>query len=343
MEGGAAELARRLAENAEAVCRFYLSNGVREGRLWRVGDVRNTPGRSMYVRLTADGAGRRAGKWSDAATGEHGDLLDIIRESCGLGEFRDVLAEARHFLRLPRQDRPPPTPATPAAQAAPHAAQRLFAASRPVRGTLAEIYLRARGIVLSPADQRALRFHPRCFYRLDEAAPKRTCPAMIACVTDAASAVTGVHRTWLRSPSGASAQPAVMDRRALGVLLGQGVRFGEAGEIAAAGEGIETTLSLRCALPTLPLIATLSAAHLGALLFWPGLRRLYVARDDDDAGDRAFARLAERGADAGVEIIGLRSERDDFNSDLCARGSGHVRDRVRAQLARADARLFADR
>ena len=46
------DLARRLARNAEAVCRHYLSNGRREGRYWRVGDVHNTPGRSLFVRLT---------------------------------------------------------------------------------------------------------------------------------------------------------------------------------------------------------------------------------------------------------------------------------------------------
>ena len=39
------------ARDAEAVCRHYLSNGRREGRYWLVGDVRNTPGRSLFVRL----------------------------------------------------------------------------------------------------------------------------------------------------------------------------------------------------------------------------------------------------------------------------------------------------
>ncbi len=330
----ASDIARRLAESAEAVCRHYLSNGVREGRVWRVGDARNTPGRSMYVRLAPDGAGRRAGKWSDAATGEHGDLLDVIRESRGLTDFRDVLAEAVRFLALPRPDPSPRAPHQPAPQGSPEAARRLFAASRPIRGTLGDAYLRARGIVLSRDDQRPLRLHPRCFYRLDEAAPKQAFPAMIARVTDAAGAVTGVHRTWL-SPQ---TPPAVLDRRALGRLLGHGVCFGPAGAVAAAGEGIETTLSLRGALPALPLIAALSAAHLGALLFWPGLRRLYVARDTDAAGEHAFERLSARGGEAGVEIIGLQPLRDDFNSDLCARGPDHVRDLVRAQLARADAR-----
>jgi len=51
MSRDASELARRLAREAEAVCRHYLSNGKREGRYWLVGDVENTPGRSLFVRL----------------------------------------------------------------------------------------------------------------------------------------------------------------------------------------------------------------------------------------------------------------------------------------------------
>src|SRR5690554_3640689 len=105
MHDAAADLARRLAGQAEAVCRAYLSNGRREGRYWMVGDVRNTPGRSMFVRLTGPESGKgAAGKWTDAATGEHGDLLDVIRECCGLDDFKDVADEARRFLSLPHPE-----------------------------------------------------------------------------------------------------------------------------------------------------------------------------------------------------------------------------------------------
>jgi hypothetical protein len=66
MREDAAALARRLARNAEVVCRHYLSNGRREGRWWTVGDVANTPGRSLFVRLHGPEAGRgAAGKWTD--------------------------------------------------------------------------------------------------------------------------------------------------------------------------------------------------------------------------------------------------------------------------------------
>src|SRR5579875_3207576 len=99
MSGAAAALARRLAREAEAVCRHYLSNGRRQGRYWIVGDVQNTPGRSLYVRLHGVDAGPgAAGKWTDAATGEHGDLLDLIARNRGLDRLRDALDEARAFL-----------------------------------------------------------------------------------------------------------------------------------------------------------------------------------------------------------------------------------------------------
>jgi hypothetical protein len=108
MTGNVSELVRRLAGQADAVCRYYLSNGRREGRYWLIGDVRNAPGRSMFVRLEGPESGRgAAGKWTDAATGEHGDLLDVIRESCGLVDFKDVADEARSFLSLPHPEPEP--------------------------------------------------------------------------------------------------------------------------------------------------------------------------------------------------------------------------------------------
>ena len=43
------------------------------------------------------------------------------------------------------------------------------------------------------------------------------------------------------------------------------VRFGVADDVLAAGEGIETMLSLRSVLPTMPMVAALSANHLAAI------------------------------------------------------------------------------
>jgi hypothetical protein len=241
MPRDASELAYRLAREAEAVCRHYLSNGRREGRYWLVGDARNTPGRSMFVRLKESSKGP-AGKWTDAATGEHGDLLDVIRESCGLIEFHDVADEARRFLNLPRIELEPPRkhPRPHAPIGSPDAARRLFAMAQPATRTLVETYLRNRGITPLHEDG-ALRFHPRCYYRPDEHLPTETWPAMIARVTDLDGRVTGAHRTWLDpdgfDPVRLGKAPIDTPRRAMGDLLGNAVRFGVANDVLAAGEG----------------------------------------------------------------------------------------------------------
>lgn len=192
----AAELARRLGQNAEAACRHYLPNGRKQGRYWLVGDVAGAPGRSLYICLH----GARAGRWTDAAVGQYGDLIDLIALNRGL-DMRAALDEARAFLRSPLPQSVSTQCEPPAPTGSPDAARRLFAASRPIHGTLAESYLRSRGIVL-PRDISALRFHPRCFHRTPSG--REVWPALIAGVTDLGGAVAGVHRTWL-DPAGGNA------------------------------------------------------------------------------------------------------------------------------------------
>jgi Toprim domain len=256
--------------------------------------------------------------------------------------LRDVLDEARAFLRLPRPE-PPPDACTrqpPAPTGSPESARRLFAMAQPISGTIAEAYLHTRGIT-ALHDTAALRFHPRCYYRPDADAPTETWPALVAAVTDLRGNITGAHRTWL-DPAGHDKAPVDTPRRAMGRLLGHGVRFGMTADVMAAGEGIETMLSLRNALPRLPVVAALSANHLSALLFPDTLRRLYVARDDDPAGDFAMATLTERAEAAGFEALRLSPALGDFNEDLRCLGVDDLRAALRVQLAPGDMPRFID-
>lgn len=338
----AAELAHRLAGRAEAVCRFYLSNGRRQGHYWQVGDARNTPGRSMFVRLFDDTRGP-AGKWRDAATGEHGDLIDVIREALGLTRFADVLDEARRFLGDTRGEIPSSVRMSAAGRSSPRsvdAARRLFRLSQPIGGTLAETYLRTRGLSdLSCTG--CLRFHPRCWRRPD-IGPTETHPALIAAVTDLGGRITGVHRTWL-SADGTTKAPIDPPRKAMGDLLGHAVRFGGVDDVLAAGEGIETVLSLRQALPLLPAIAALSAAHLAAVRLPATVRRLYVLCDRDPAGEHACTRLLDRARAVGIEAVILVPRLADFNEDLGRLGAGSLWDWIRPQLVTGDAERFMAR
>jgi hypothetical protein len=337
----ARELAWRLGRQAEAVCRHYLSNGRREGRYWLVGDVHNTLGRSMFVRLKGPDFGKgAAGKWTDAATGEHGDLLDVIRESCGLVRFHDVVDEARRFLVLPRPEPDHRLRQTLAPSGSSESARRLFAMSQPISGTLAAAYLRKRGVTSLPGEK-SLRFHPRCYCRPDLRSRTKSWPAMIAAVTSLDGEVTGVQRTWL-DPLRQDKAPIATPRRAMGHLLGHGVRFGMAQDCLAAGEGIETMLSLRCVLPVLPMIAALSAAHLSAIQFPAKLRRLYIARDRDPAGDKAAEGLIDRAKGVGIEAIAFSPSLGDFNDDLRAFGVDELRESLRQQLVLEDVARFME-
>ncbi|WP_245620164.1 DUF7146 domain-containing protein [Phenylobacterium immobile] len=296
----------------------------------------------MFVRLKGGETGKgAAGKWTDAATGEHGDLLDVIRESCGLIDFKDVADEARTFLSMPHPEPDRPLGGerkSPAPSGSPEAARRLFAMAQPISGTLVKTYLRTRGIT-DLHGTGSLRFHPRCYYRPDEHSPTETWPAIIASVTDLGGRQTGAHRTWL-APDGSDKAPIDTPRRAMGDLLGHAVRFGVAGEVMAAGEGIETMLSLRMALPNMPMAAALSAAHLSAILFPDTLRRLYIARDNDPAGDGAMATLIERANAAGIEAVVVSPNLGDFNEDLRLAGLDSLRAATRVQIAPQDVAHF---
>ena len=143
----AAELSQRLAQNVQAVCRHYLPAGRREGRYWMIGDVAGSPGRSLYVRLFETERGR-IGNWVDAATGEHGDLVDLIRFNQRHTRLSETIDEVERFLALPPSDDHGggTTYTKPAKVGSPQAARRLFAASRSLIGSVGAAYLRSRGI-----------------------------------------------------------------------------------------------------------------------------------------------------------------------------------------------------
>ena len=321
----AAVIAAALAARAEAVCRRYLPYGRRQGRYWICGDLDGARGRSLFVRLSGPGT---PGKWTDAATGQYGDLLDLIRHRTGAPTLRAALAEARAFLALPPAPDPVPGAPRPTAPDAPYdggqAARRLWRRCRAIDGSPAERYLHARG--LSHCRFTALRFHPELRYR--EGPAVRRFPALVAAVTGDDGTILGVQRTWLDPRSPAKADVA-NPRKALGRIHGLAVRFGAPSGDAplVVGEGIETVLSLVTAVPEIRAAAALSAGSLGAFAPPAGLARLVIARDNDEDGALAAERLARRCARAGIAATVIIPSGNDFNDDLVALGPAALRAR----------------
>ena len=319
----ASELAAALGERAEEVCRRFLPRGRRSGTYWTVGNINGDEGRSMWVRLEPPG---RPGKWCDAATGEHGDLLDLIRHHLGVATLGHALEEARTLLCLPPA-RPPSRVRSPAERTV--NARRLWRTCQPLAGTRAEAYLRARGI--EPGVRPALRFHPDLHYR-DETGFQQL-PALVAAVTPNEGELTGIHRTWLdlRTPAKA---PVAAPRKVLGPIYGHAVRFADATNGAALliGEGIETVLSVLTAVPELSGAAALSAPGLAAFTPPRGVERLLIARDNDPAGENAAEGLRLRCRELGIDTTVIVPEGGDFNDDLLALGPAVLAERIAPSL-----------
>lgn len=214
--------------------------------------------------------------------------------------------------------------------------------TQPLAGTLADSYLRQRGVLrayLHPA----LRFHPSCYYRDLVTGRTGSYPALIAAVTDRFGAITGVHRTWL-DPQGDGKAKVDDPRRALGGLLGNAVRFrfpvhGPV-PIMAAGEGLESILSLSHVMAGMPMVSALTANHLAAFQLPSGCMRLYIAADADAAGRHGIERLSRRAQALGILPLVLAPELGDFNEDLRRLGPSRVTAHLRTQLAPEDAHAF---
>jgi hypothetical protein len=322
-------LSRGLARHAEAFCRHWFPEGHKVGNYWQMADVSGAKGRSLAVRLRSHG-NRQAGKWTDNATGEYGDLLDLLHYRLEPVAYPELLRQAADYLGeapvIPNDGTSADAPAVASnCQAA--AGRRLFSYGKPIKNTLAEAYLRGRGIARFGS---ALAFHTNVYLRAEDGT-RLEIPALLAAITDNAGTVTGCSRVFLNAQTSGLADIEA-PKRVLGRLHGNAIRFGNGNDCTdlLVGEGLENTLSVGTALPRADLASCLTANHLAAFTFPSSIKRLWIAHDNDEAGARAALKLADRADADGIEPVILTPERDDFNLDLTTDGVTEVRRRLAA-------------
>ena len=325
-----AEISADLGARAESFCRAYFAEGHRQGDYWQVGDTSGAAGRSLVIRLHA-GDGRKAGGWTDYATGEFGDLIDLLHAKLGSRSLHETLHEAQQFLgnaplSAQRISKRTSKDAGTANTKRIASARRLFAAGKPILGTAAAAYLHSRGITrFGPA----LRYHPRVYFRGVNTGPDQPsyAPALLAKVTNNLGNITGCARTYLDPITGGIADLS-NPKRILGQLYGNAARFWSRSNLdeLIVGEGLENTLSVGTALPEFNLASCLTATHLGLFIPPPGIKRIWIARDNDVAGEHAAQTLSAKLDLVGIECQCLVPKLSDFNEDLLAFGKDGLRD-----------------
>lgn len=275
---------------------------------------------------------RRTGSLS-LTDGEDGRLLAFCHAGCGFAAIADALharglTEGRSVtydaLAAERARRERERKAREAEKEKVRQAGDIWRRAGPVAGTLADRYLRARGIALDWTDPglgltSALRFSPSCRHGLS----RQSCPAMIGLVLRGKE-TAGVHRTYLAEPG----RKAEIDpvKSMLGPVGGGAVRLAGRPDSAGAlvvAEGIETALSLLCMPEALAALgpeprlwAPLSAPGMAGLVLpeRPGL--LIIAPDNDPAGLAAADTLATRAAALGWQARLAVPPRGDWNDIL---------------------------
>ena len=251
------------------------------------------------------------------ADGRNGRLvLDCKKSACA---FLDILAAAgitSGSYKSPDPETLAKREAEQRKEADKRAAQAraIWSEALPIDGTLAETYLRARGITCSLP--KTLRFHPSCWHGVTA----KRYPAMVAAVQG--NKLAAVHRTFLR-PDGSGKADVETPKMMLGSTAGASVRLTEGREALVVCEGIETALSLSNGLLRVPaaIWAALSTSGMRNLSLPPQAGQLTIAPDGDKAGREAASALAARADALGWRVTLLPApEGLDWNDVLVMKG-----------------------
>jgi DNA primase len=238
--------------------------------------------------------------------GASGDVLDFVQRLHGVS-----LPEAARMLGAGDLPQVP----LPVARAVEHVdrsteARSIWDASAAAEGTLAEAYLRSRGITgRIPPD---IRFSPLC------CGFRGPMPCLVAAVRDVAGEVTGIQRIFLRA-DGLGKADMPKPKLSLGSVKGGAMRLGELGdgETLTVCEGPEDGLSLiEMGAPVVWVAA--GATLLPSMQFPPQVRSVVIGADNDEAGrdaaDKAVRAFVE--SRLSVRVICPSPGFKDFNDEL---------------------------
>lgn len=163
-------------------------------------------------------------------------------------------------------------------------AYEIWSQAVPINGTIAETYLRLRGLTGRLSE--SLRYapalkHPQGF----------KFPALVGRITTGLGEFTGIQRIFLeRDGTKAKADPV---KATLGPMVDGAVRLGQPDDVLGIAEGIETALAAH-QMFRVPVWACLGAARLGKVGLPPSVKQVWIFADNGDVGRREAHRAAQR-------------------------------------------------
>ena len=272
-------------------------------------------GRRGSFSLQLDGP--KAGLWFDHELGRGGDIIDLIKLERGCN-FNDAWLWARRFI-TGGSPRNVPTPVSSKRDDDADERKRIGQALdiwshvQLLRGTLAEQYLRSRGIEVPDEALDALAFHPTCPWLGQKA------PCLVALIRDIiTNEPVGIHRTAL------TADGHKIGRKALGLKSGGAIKLSPLiNTEIAIGEGIETTLS-GMQLGFGPAWSVINAGGMSKFPVLHGIKRLtlFIDNDETSGGQKAASECKSRYLAAGVDVRDVMSETlGDLNDELRNQGA----------------------
>jgi putative DNA primase/helicase len=237
--------------------------------------------------------------WNCRGCKTGGDVISLVQHIDGC-DFATAL-RTLGVEDCPAIARPAPAPRLPVSNDNSGRAIELWRAAVPIVGTLAEVYLRSRGLDFQNPDGEVLRFHPHCPF-----GPGVAHPCMLGLFrTIVGNKPVSLHRTAL-APDGRK-----IDRMTLGPMAGAAIKFSQDEDIEGGlhvGEGIETTLAAM-ALGFRPAWALGAVGGIRAFPLLGGVDCLTIFVDHDNpdkngrqAGHEAARECAERWRNAGREV-----------------------------------------
>lgn len=277
--------------------------------------------------LVLELAGSKAGLWYDHEQGRGGDIIELIKQEQGC-DFIEALRFAQQFVggSAPRPNplRNIPTLRIVRDDAADDAdelrrieqAMGIWCGVRPLRGSLAEKYLKSRSLEVPDEALDVLGCHHACPWE------RSTVPALVALVRDIITGeAVGVHRTAL------SADGRKLGRMVLGPKAGGAIKLSGESLITTEltiAEGIETALSAMM-YGLRPAWSVIDAGGIARFPVLPHIERLTIIVDNDASGtgQKATAECRARWEAAGLRVRTVMPPTvgHDLNDFLQAQGN----------------------